>query len=523
MNTHLHTTESVVEIATGRISGRATAVGHEFLGIPYGADTGGENRFRPPQPVTPWTGVRECTSLPFKTPQTPRAIRPANAWIRDITEISEDCLGLNVFTPAPDGQAKRPVMVWLHGGGFEFGSGGAPGLHGGNLAQAGDLVVVTLNHRLNVFGFGYFGETDERFAQSGTAGMLDIVQALEWVRDNIAVFGGDPNNVTIFGQSGGGSKVAIMMTMPRARGLFHRAIIQSASSLLQLATPESASRSMYHLRKALGIESPEEIQKIPADALLKGYRAAVEARNKNDSFRAVAGLPDIPNHPFDPNSPDISADIPFMVGSCETEKSFYDVVADPETLPLSDEQLVGEIARFVGIDEEPAAELIAGYRDGRHGMSGRDLFNIISSDHMYRRNDVETAERRAQRGGAPVYLYEFTWQTPVLGGILKTPHTLCIPFAFGNVDVAKEFVGEGAEQDALQAEVMGAWIAFARSGNPNHPGLADWPAFNLKTRPTMIFAPPSHVENNPKPEDLARINAHPRFVSDAQWPEPEAA
>ncbi|MBG03658.1 MAG: hypothetical protein CMM59_06225 [Rhodospirillaceae bacterium] len=234
-------------------------------------------------------------------------------------------------------------------------------------------------------------------------------------------------------------------------------------------------------------------------------------------------MPDIPNHPFDPNSPDISADILFMVGSCETEKSFYDVVADPETLPLSEDQLVTEIARFVEIDAARAAELIAGYSESRPGMSGRDLYNVISSDHMYRRNDVETAERRAERGGAPVYLYEFTWQTPVLGGILKTPHTLCIPFAFGNIDVAKEFVGEGAEQDALQAEVMGAWIAFARSGNPNHAGLADWPAFNMKDRPTMIFAPPSHVLNNPKPEDLARINACPRFISDAQWPEPEAA
>ncbi|MEC7573319.1 MAG: carboxylesterase family protein, partial [Pseudomonadota bacterium] len=187
MNTHLHTAESVVDIATGRISRLATTVGHEFLGIPHGADTSGENRFRAPQRVKAWTAVPQCVSLPFKTPQTPRAIRPANAWIYGKSETSEDCLGLNVFTPPPGGQAKRPDIVWPHGGGFVFGLSGAPGFHGGNLSRAGDLAVATLNHRLKVFKFGYFGDEDEQFAQSGTAGIWDIVQALESVRDNIAI------------------------------------------------------------------------------------------------------------------------------------------------------------------------------------------------------------------------------------------------------------------------------------------------------------------------------------------------
>ena len=178
-------------------------------------------------------------------------------------------------------------MVWLHGGGFVLSLGGAPGLYSGNLYRAGDLVVVTLNHRLKAFGFVYFGDEDERFAQPDAAGMLDIVQALEWVRDNIAVFGGDPNNVTIFSQSGGGSMVAIMMTMPRAKGLFHKAIIQSASSILQLATSKSACRSMYYLRQALDVKSTEAIQKLSTDVFLQGYWSAVEARNKNDSFRAI--------------------------------------------------------------------------------------------------------------------------------------------------------------------------------------------------------------------------------------------
>jgi len=212
-----------------------------------------------------------------------------------------------------------------------------------------------------------------------------------------------------------------------------------------------------------------------------------------------------------------------MVGSCETEKSFYDITVEPDKLALSEEQLHAQIARFVGVGAEQATALIAGYREGRPGLNGRDTYNLITSDHMYRRNDVEAAERKVKQGGAPAYLYEFTWKTPVLGGILKTPHTLCIPFAFGNIELARDFVGEGPEQEALQERVLGAWIAFARTGNPNHAGFADWPPFNLESRPTMIFDNDTRIENNPKPEDLARINACPRFISDAQWPEPEAA
>ena len=439
--------------------------------------------------------------------------------------ISEDCLALNVWTPNLNANAKRPVMVWLHGGGYFRGSGGAPGLDGGNLANAGDFIVVTLNHRLNTFGYTWFGDADERFADAGNAGMLDIVQALKWVRDNIGAFGGDAGNVTIFGQSGGGSKVAVVMATPRAKGLFHKAIIQSSSSHLQLATPESAARSTHALLKALNLEGkgPEAVQKTTAEALIKAYNTAVKARNGNDSFRPLVDGRTIFNHPFDLSAPDLASDIPIMVGSCETEKSFYDITAEPDKLALNEGQLHGQIASFVGVDAEQAKALIAGYRDGRPGLSGRDTYNLITSDHMYRRNNVEAVVRKVKQGGAPAYLYEFTWKTPVLGGMLKSPHTLCIPFAFGNISLARHFVGEGPEQEALQEKVLGAWIAFARTGNPNHGGLAEWPAFNLATRPTMVFDNDTRVVNNPKPEDLSLINACPRFISDAQWLEPEAA
>ena len=525
MNTHAHIEEPIVETATGKLRGSASSKGLNFKGIPYGGTTAGANRFRPPTPAESWTGVRDALDYGPRCPQSDGIVKPANAWIRDLQTTGEECLSLNVWTPGLGGRATRPVMVWLHGGGYFRGSGGAPGLDGSNLAAAGDLVVVTLNHRLNTFGYTWFGDADERFADAGNAGVLDMVQALEWVRDNIAAFGGDAGNVTIFGQSGGGSKVAVMMALPRAKGLFHKAIIQSSSSHLQLATPESAARSTHQLLKALDLEGqgPEAVQKVSADTLLAAYGAAVQARNGNDSFRPVVDGRSLHNHPFDLSAPDLAVDVPLMVGSCETEKSFYDITVDPDKLALTEDALRAQIAPFVGIDAGRATALVAEYRAARPQMTCRDIYNVITSDHMYRRNNVEAAERKVRQGGAPAYLYEFTWKTPVLDGILHSPHTLCIPFAFGNIEIAKDFVGEGDVQRKLMDEVMGAWIAFARTGNPNHGGLADWPAFNLEDRPTMTFAADTRVEHNPRPEELARINTCPRFVSDAQWEEPKAA
>ncbi|ETW97361.1 MAG: hypothetical protein ETSY1_22940 [Candidatus Entotheonella factor] len=526
MNTHVPSQSPIVEIASGKLRGNTTPIGSTFKGIPYGGSTAGMNRFLAPTPAPTWSGIREARDVGLRCPQNDGIIKPANAWIRDVQETGEDCLSLNVWTPSLDEAAKRPVMVWLHGGGYARGSGGAPGLDGGNLAQVGNVVVVvTLNHRLNTFGYTYFGDTHERFADAGNAGMLDIVQALEWVRDNIARFGGDAGNVTIFGQSGGGSKVAVMMTMPRAKGLFHKAIIQSSSSHLRLATPERAARSTHQLLKALGLDGqgPESVQSAPADVLLKAYNTAVKARNGNDSFRPVVDGRSILHHPFDLSAPDLAADIPLMIGSCETEKSFYDITVDPDQLALSDDELLGQIAPFVGLNPDRAATLIAAYRAARPERNSRDIYNLITSDHMYRRNNVEAAERKVKQGGAPTFLYEFTWKTPVLGGMLRTPHTLCIPFAFGNIKIAKDFVGEGPEQQSLMAQVMGAWIAFAKTGNPNHASIAEWPAFNLEMRPTMTFDTTTRVEHNPRPGELAWINACPRFVSDAQWVEPEAA
>jgi para-nitrobenzyl esterase len=522
MPTQSRPDDAIVETASGTLRGATDSGIHSFKGVPYGASTAGARRFMPPAPPTAWSGVRDALEYGPRAPQQDGAIRPANAWIRDTRPTSEDCLVLNVFTPGLKDGGRRPIMVYLHGGGYERGTGSAPGLDGSNLARAGDLVVVTLNHRLGAFGFTHLASVDARFADAGNAGMLDIVAALRWVRDHAADFGGDAGNVTIFGQSGGGSKVAVCMTMPEARGLFHKAIMQSSSSHLRLATAENGARAVERLLGQLGIAKSQaaKLQDVPADKLLAAYRAAVAAANGNDSFRPVVDGRAVPNHPFDLSAPDRAADIPLLIGTCETEKSFYDITVDPAKLPLDAAQLEKDVARFVGIDAAKAAELIAGYREGRASASGRDLFNVIASDHQYRRNAIEAAERKSKQRGKPAWLYEFTWKTPVLGGMLKTPHTMCLPFVFGNTAIAKDFTGTGPEQDALTKAVMGAWIAFARSGNPNHAGLPDWAPYEAKTRPTMIFDTECRLALDPKPEDRVRINACPPFVSDMQWPMP---
>ena len=526
MNVLSRTDSAIVETSYGQIRGVLGSTIYSFKGVPYGAATEGAGRFLAPRAPASWTGVRDAHVFGDRAPQNDRAGAPANEWIRSETRRSEDCLSLNVYTPATGDATPRPVMVYLHGGGYHAGSGDAPGIDGSILAEKGDVVVVTVNHRLGVFGFCHFGvQGDDSFAASGNAGMLDIIASLEWVRDNIGAFGGDASNITIFGQSGGASKVAVLMTMPAAKGLFHKAIMQSSSSHLRLASAENADRARHGLLAQLGMAgaNPGDLQSVPTDRLLAAYTATVDANHGDDSFRPVVDGRNLLNHPFDLDAPDLAADIPLLLGSCETEKSFYDITIDPASLSMTRDQLLSRIQPFIGLDAAAALALVTDYESRRPGISMRDLFNVLTSDHMYRRNDVEAAGRKAALGGAPAYLYEFTWKTPVLDGILKTPHTLCIPFVFGTLEASAAFVGVGAKQEALSAKVMGAWLAFARTGDPNHSGLPEWPAFDTRTRPTMTFDNECVLIDGPKPEDLVAINKCPPFVSDEQFSRTAAA
>jgi len=509
--------EAIVEIDSGKLRGHAADGVYVFKGVPYGADTRGEHRFLAPRPVKPWTGVRDALQFGPRAPQNERPSKlPHLAWIRDTRDWSEDCLVLNVYTPSPDTSVSRPVMVYIHGGGYISGAGSAPGIEGSNLARSGDVVVVTINHRLNLFGHLYLGHLDSRYADSGNVGMLDIVSALQWVRRNIQSFGGDPANVTIFGQSGGASKVAVLMHMPSAQGLFHKAIIQSASSLLRLATREAAERNTHYFLAHLGCAEDRVagLLEMSAERLLQAMPAAVTAAGQIDNYRPLIDDRNILANPFASTAAPMGADIPLVIGWCETELRFtYSLT--PDVYAMTQLQACERVARLLGISGDDAEALLALYREGRPTDTPGDLFALIHSDHQYRCSVTRAAELKAAQRGAPVYMYEFTWRTPVLDGLLRTPHTMCIPFAFGNCDIAAGMTGTGADRYPLEQAVMGAWVAFARSGDPNHPALPQWQPFDSDRRATMIFDTPCSLVNDPASHERVAMAAQPDYEPDA--------
>jgi para-nitrobenzyl esterase len=490
----------VAETTYGRVRGAEVNGIKVFKGIPYGASTAGKNRFMPPAAPAKWSGVRDALNYGPSAPQsepgarrTPSAIAVAAA---GLPAESEDCLVLNVWTPAVHDNRKRPVMFWCHGGGFASGSGSSPVTEGSNLARRGDVVVVTVNHRLNVLGFTSLEEVGgPEFASSGDVGMMDIAAALRWVRDNIAEFGGDPNTVMIFGQSGGGRKVATLLAMPSARGLFHRAIIESGATL-RLVEPAQGTRVARELMSTLGIarDRVRDLQTVPLDRLMSAYFEVVRRMNVDQMTQGFSPLVDgtvVPQHPFHPTASAVSADVPVMLGSTRTELTSSAQEAD---FSLTDAAMRARIRQLLG---SHADEAIRVYQNANPGATSSDIYFLIASDYRYSGPVMKIAERRAALGRGPVYLYYFRWETPVQGGRLKSPHTIEIPFAFDNVMAATRLTGGGPEAMALADKVSDTWIAFARTGNPNQPKMPRWPAFNATDRPTMVFNTESRVVNDP--------------------------
>ncbi|MGR3321126.1 MAG: carboxylesterase/lipase family protein [Pseudooceanicola sp.] len=504
----------VTHTGAGPIEGSLRDGVARYLGVPYGI----AERFRPARRPDPWADPFPAHELGPRCPQTALTPGEGAEWMKflaDPTRMDEDCLRFNIFKPEGEAEAPRPVMLWLHGGGFVSGSGGRPGVDGSHLAARGDAVVVALNHRLNAFGFTFLG--DILPGHDGiNCGLTDIVVALEWIRDNITAFGGDPGNVTIFGQSGGGGKVAGLMAMPQAQGLFHRAVIQSASTLLTMATRARATRCAELLLEELGIDdpTPEALAAPSADEILAARLRAVKRNGGVDDFRPVVDGDILPANPFEADSMALSGQIPLLIGVCEDEITFFLASADPDFHRMEDDAARKRVAYFLGLDETEGNRLYDRLSALFPGESPAQIASRAMSEHMYRRNDRLAADLRSAAGYAPVHSYLFRWRTAALDGHLGCPHTACIPFVFGTTDVAQGMLGRPEAAAALSEKVMDAWLSFARTGDPNHSGLPDWPAYNADVRPTMIFDDTCEVINDPMPELRALIDACPPYSTD---------
>jgi para-nitrobenzyl esterase len=502
--------QPIAQTAAGKVRGTAVNGIRIFKGIAYGGSTGGKNRFMPPAKPEPWSGVRDAlhygASAPQTVPGAPGILASANFLVSAAdppgTDEREDCLVLNVWTPGVNDGHKRPVLFWCHGGGFTSGSGSAPLYDGANLARRGDVVVVTINHRLGALGYTDLREVGgEAFAASANVGMLDIVAALGWVRDNIADFGGDPGGVMIFGESGGGQKVSALLAMPPAKGLFHRAVIESGPGL-RMSDRDQAARVAGMLLAELNVK-PEriaEIQTMPLERIL----AAQGAVNRKlgpvvpgliQGFAPVVDGVSLLHHPFDPVAPGASADVPLIIGHNRTEMTLF-AGADPTVFSLDEAGLQQRIKSLLG---DSAGRVLRAFRSSYPQESPSGLYFLIATAYPTVAFSAKIAERKAALGKAPTYVYEFTWETPIEGGHLRSPHTIEMPFVFNNVGdpLVQKLTGGGRETFPLGDHVSDTWVAFARTGSPNSKGLPHWPPYSAADREVMLINTESRVEKDP--------------------------
>jgi len=471
-----------------------------FKGLRYGAPPVGPLRWAPPARPAAWKDPAAAISFGPAAMQYasgggaaryPGAVGPALNQLmtsgEDAIRQSEDCLFLNLWTPALDNRA-RPVMVWWHGGGFNYGSGNWPVYDGHNLAKNHDVVLVSVTHRLNAFGYLELADLGGDPA-SGNAGMLDLAASLEWVKDNIAAFGGDPGNVTVFGQSGGGAKVATSLAMPSMTGLRHKAIVESGAAL-RSAEKAAATDQARRLVKALGGPDMAALREIPAAAIAAAAKGlgAVGGR-----WGPVMDGVAIMGHPFDPVANPLGRDVPVMVGCTADEQTLYNVGFDWWGKQTEAEM----VARLKGQYGPLTDQLVAAAKSRYPGESPSYLYTDITSKAAFV-SSAALAERKAAQP-APVYMYVWEGRTATEGGLLRAPHTAEIPFAFDNVALGPMLLGDAPATLALGRQASAAWTAFARHGDPNDPrsGLPHWPRYAAAARATMMFNLESRIENDP--------------------------
>ena len=484
---------AVTQTESGKVRGYIHDGIYTYKGIPYAQ----AERFMPPVKVEPWEGIRSSTTYgpvaPLMTPTTEVQDEPEFVFDHDWGYTNEDCLRINIWTPSIDDGKKRPVLFWIHGGGFTAGSSQElPSYDGENLSRKGDVVVVSINHRLNILGFLDLSAYGEKYKHSANNSILDMVAALEWVKTNISNFGGDPNNVMIFGQSGGGAKVNTLLAMPKAKGLFHKAVNQSGSFRTAMLEKSETQAIGAEVMAQLGLtpNQVDSLQTIPFETL---SAAGTKALNKIEEKMKAEGKPimgfglnwgpsrdgeDLPYPLFAPEVFELSKDIPLLIG---TTKNEFTPFANGQFFKASEADIMAHIKETY--KDKADAYLAAVKKAYPNDTRPSDLLDV---DTRFRPGAVVQAnEKSSLQGGAPVYMYLFTWQSPVFDGKYKSLHCMELPFVFDNIERAKNMTGGGEESHALADKVSQAWINFAKTGNPNHSGLPNWPAYNSTNTATM--------------------------------------